>query len=403
VTTRDDIVNPIDEHGEIAFGDLARARRECPVGRTDAGFWFVSRYEDVLDGVKAVDRFVSSFRDPGVVVPDDEKMLFEIAEPRHGQVRKVINASIALHKVSRLEPFIRKLCGDRLDDFLAGEHNDFLEDVIAPISTIVISHLIGVPPEDYARFKAWSDEVVAGTYVTQNRTERGEGLAGSHPEFAAYLDARIAESHRIDDPPDCLLTKLVQAEVDGVRLTDVEIRTQAFFLVIAGNETTRHAMGNLVQAFTLNPDLYQRVCANRDLVPNAVEESLRHDSPTNILMRDCIRDVEIGGHVVRAGEKIVFGVSSANRDETVFEDPDAFRLDRPDPRAHVAFGAGPHVCPGAALARLEARVFVEALCDRVERLEFAPGHTVRKNDVFWSNGPAALPVRCTPRERVAAS
>jgi cytochrome P450 len=394
VTTRRDIVNPIDEHGEIAFADLARARRECPVGRTDAGFWFVSRYDDVLDGVKAVDRFVSSFRDPGVVVPDEEKMLFEIPEPRHGQVRKVINASIALHKVTRLEPFIRTLCGARLDDFLAGAHDDFLEDVIAPISTIVISHLIGVPPEDYAQFKTWSDEVVAGTYVTQHRTERGEGLGGGHPEFAAYLDARIAESHRADDPPDCLLTKLVQAEVDGYRLTDVEIRTQAFFLVIAGNETTRHAMGNLVQAFALDPALYSRVCADRALVPIAVEESLRHDSPTNILMRDCIREVEIGGRVIRPGDKIVFGVSSANRDDTVFEDPDAFRLDRPDPRAHLAFGAGPHVCPGAALARLEARIFVEELCDRVESLTFTPGHIVRKNDVFWSNGPASLPIQC---------
>src|SRR5690606_9561840 len=109
-----------------------------------------------------------------------------------------------------------------------------------------------------------------------------------HPEFAAYLDARIAESHRAVDPPDCLLTKLVQAEVDGFRLTDTEIRTQAFFIVIAGNETTRHAMGNLVQAFALDPDLYARICADRALIPVAVEESLRHDSPTNLLMRDCI-------------------------------------------------------------------------------------------------------------------
>lgn len=390
-------VDPIGEDGEIAFAELARMRRECPVAKTHDGFWLVSRYEDVASGVKAVDHFTSSFRSPGVVVAEEEKMLFEIAEPRHGQVRKVINASIALHKVTRLEPFIRELCAVRISGFLAGDHEDFLEDVIAPISTIVISHLIGVPAEDHAQFKAWSDEVVAGSYVTENRTERGDGLAGGHPEFAAYLDARIAESHRGVDPPDCLLTKLVEAEVDGFRLSDTEIRTQAFFIVIAGNETTRHAMGNLVQALALDPDLYARVCADRYLIPIAVEESLRHDSPTNLLMRDCIEPLEIGDAAIDTGDKVVFSVSSANRDETHYDDPESFRLDRPDPRDHLAFGAGPHICPGAALARLEARIFLDVLCDLVASLHFPDGYVPRKNPVFWSNGPAALPVRCVAR------
>jgi cytochrome P450 len=391
------IVDPIGDDGEIAFAALARTRRECPVAKTRDGFWLVSRYEDVSSGVKAVDHFTSSFRSPGVVVADEEKMLFEIGEPRHGQVRKVINASIALHKVTRLEPFIRALCAERISGFLAGDHDDFLEDVIAPISTIVISHLIGVPPEDHAQFKAWSDEVVAGPYVTENRTDRGEGLAGGHPEFAAYLDARIAESHRAVDPPDCLLTKLVQAEVEGFRLSDTEIRTQAFFIVIAGNETTRHAMGNLVQALALDPELYEQICADRGLIPIAVEESLRHDSPTNLLMRDCIEALDIADTTIVAGDKVVFSVSSANRDETHYDEPDRFRLDRPDPRDHLAFGAGPHICPGAALARLEARIFLDVLCDLVATLELPAGHTVRKNPVFWSNGPAALPVRCVAR------
>jgi len=390
-------VDPVDERGEIAFVQLAQARDECPVAKTREGFWLVSRYDDVLTGVKAVDHFVSSFRSPGVVVPEEEKMLFEIAEPRHGRVRKVINASIALHKVTRVEPFIRDLCTERIGAFLEGEHVDFLEEVIAPISTIVVSHLIGVPADDHARFKAWSDEVVAGPYVTENRTERGEGLAGGHPEFAAYLDARVAESHRAVDPPDCLLTKLVQAEVDGYRLTDTEIRTQAFFIVIAGNETTRHAMGNLVQSLALGAETYTRICGDRSLVPVAVEESLRRDSPTSLLMRDCIGPLDIGGTLMHAGDKVVFSVSSANRDEDRFDDPDAFRLDRPDPRDHLAFGAGPHVCPGAALARLEARIFLDVLCDLVATMSFPSDYVPRKNPVFWSNGPATLPLHCVAR------
>jgi cytochrome P450 len=382
----------------IPYDDFAEARRECPVARTTTGAWYLARQDDVLDAVRDVETFVSSFRDPGVVVPPEEQLISEIPEPRHGQVRRIINSAIAAHRIGRMEPFIRELCGDLLEPVIDRGGGDLVAELIAPVPIIVISHLIGVPPGDYQQFKAWSDEVVEGTYATQHRTERGEGLAGGHPEFAAYLDERIAECRRADAAgdergPDTLIAKLVRTEVEGHRLTDVEIRTQVFFLVISGNETTRHLIGNLVHTVAADAELFRRLQADPGLVPVAVEESLRHDSPVHMLMRNCVHDTTVGDVAIAAGDKVAFGLSSANRDERHYDDPDAFRLDRPDPRAHVAFGGGPHVCPGASLARLEARVVIEELCARVRTLELEPGFAFEKVPVFWANGPARLPVR----------
>ena len=247
--------------------------------------------------------------------------------------------------------------------------------------------------EDLAR---WSDELVHGTYPTQYRNERGEGLAGAHPEFTAYVDAIIAARRALDHPGDDLVGRMLSEEVDGRGLTDVEARTQLVFLFASGNETTRHLIGNLLHTLATDPDLYARLRADRALVPVAVEESLRMDSPIQHLFRDCRRDVELDGEHLHAGDKVVFGVSSANRDAARFEDPDDFRLDRSNPRGHIAFGGGPHVCPGANLARLEARIAVEVLLDRVAAIHVAPTHTFEKTPVFWAYGPTALPVTLDP-------
>jgi cytochrome P450 len=391
--------NPLDAVGEIPYDDFTLARETCPVARTASGALYLALHDDVLAATRDVEAFVSSFREPGVVVPEDEKLISEISEPRHGQVRRIINSAIAAHRIGRMEPFIRELCTERLAPVVARGGGELVGEVIAPIPIIVVSHLIGVPPSDWEQFRRWSDEVVEGTYATRNATERGEGLTGAHPEFAAYLDARIAECRNAVDPPDCLLTKLVRTEIDGHRLTDVEVRTQAFFLVISGNETTRHLIGNLIHAVASDPELLQRLQAEPALIPIAVEESLRLESPVHMLMRNCIHDKEIRGVSISVGDKVIFGLSSANRDATVFDQPDEFRLDRPDPRAHVAFGGGPHVCPGASLARLEARVTLEVFCSMVSDVALAPGYVRHKVPVFWANGPAELPVTLTARSR----
>lgn len=387
--------DPFAYPDEVPHDTLAEMRSECPVARTPTG-WYLTKFDHVLAATRDVDTFVSSFRDPGVVIPEEEKLISEIAEPRHGKVRRIINATVAHHKSMRAEPMVRELCHQYLDTILERGHGELVAEFITPVPINVISHLIGVPAEDWEQFHVWTDEVVLGSYPRTNRNERGEGLAGAHPEFCAYIDALIAERRASDEAPDDLVTRLITTEIDGHQLTDVEIRTQLAFLIMSGNETTRHLIGNLLWRIIGDPDLFAALKADRSLCERAVEESLRIDSPAHMLIRDCTADTDVFGAPMRSGDKIVFGVSSANRDDDYFDDPDVFRLDRDRPKDHMAFGGGPHICPGASLARLEGRVALEVFLERVAAAELAPGCVRKKTPVFWANGPDRLDAFLTP-------
>ncbi|MGP0030597.1 MAG: cytochrome P450 [Acidimicrobiales bacterium] len=379
--------------------ELARLRREEPVSRTLSGNWFLACFDDVLAATKDPDTFVASFREPGVVVPDEEQLVSEIPRPRHGQIRRIINSAIASHRVGRIEPFCRDLCQQLLGHILArAGPADLLADYVMPVPNNVIAQLLGAPAEDFALWGGWSDDVVQGTYPTKNRNERGEGLAGAHPEFVAYVDALIAS--RRAEPRDDFITRLISTEVQGRRLTDVEARTQLAFLFISGNETTRHLIANLLWSLTNDPALFEQLRADRQMIPVAVEESLRHDPPIRFLMRTCTVNTELHGQRLCPRDKIAFGVASANRDESHFEDAGRFRLDRPDPRGHLAFGGGPHVCPGAGLARLEARVAVEVFLDNVASVTPVRPGRYDPVGVPWAHGPQALEVQLIPVARV---
>ena len=376
------------EADDAGFAEL---RRDAPVVRAPSGPWYLARYDDVLAATKDVGTFIASFREPGVIVPDEEQLVSEIPEPRHGQVRRIINSAIAAHRIGRIEPFCVELCGDLVDRLLARRGPvDLVTDYVVPVPTTVIAHLLGAPPEDYTRWAAWSDEVVQGTYPTKNANERGEGFVGAHPEFAAYVDALIAA--RRAEPRDDFITRLVQTEVDGRRLTDLEARSQLVFLFISGNETTRHLIANLLWRITNDAALFERLRGDRELVATAVEESLRFDPPIRFLLRNCHDEAELHGQRLCPHDKVAFGLASANRDETHFDDSASFRLDREDPRGHLAFGGGPHVCPGASLARLEARVAVEVFLERVAAVRPVDPGRYEPVPVFWAHGPRALEV-----------
>ena len=369
--------------------EMERLRAEDGVMRNANGVWFLSRFDDVLAATKAIDTFNASFREPGVVVPDEEQFINEIPEPRHGQIRRIINGAIATHKLGGVEPFCTTLCNALLDDLLVRDGMvDLVGGYVMPIPTSVIATLLGAPPEDFDKWAAWSDEVVQGTYPTKYRSERGEGLAGAHPEFTAYVDDQIAM--RRAEPHDDFISLLLDIDVDGRRLTDVEARTQLVFLLISGNETTRHLIGNLLWTLATTDDLLTTLRDDRSLVDIAIEESLRHDPPIQFLMRTCTADTEVRGAQICPHDKVAFGIASANRDETVFEDADSFRLDRSDPRGHLGFGGGPHVCPGAALARLEARVAVNVFLDRVSAVRTVEATRYENVPVFWAHGPREL-------------
>jgi cytochrome P450 len=390
--------DPLDASNGIPYAGLARLRAEEPVYRTPGGAWYIARQEDTLRASEDVHSFVASFREPGVVVPEQEQLVSEIPEPRHGRVRKIVNSAIAYHKLGRVGPMVREMAEDLVAALLERGRGDAVKDLILPIPNAAIGFLLGVPPGDFHLWAQWSDDVVYSEYPLRNRTARGEGLAGAFPEFSAYIDRQIAERRGALSPPEDFVTRLVQTEVDGKRLEDVELRTLIAFLLVSGNETTRHLLGNLMTTFAQRPDLWRALRADPSLVGNAVEESLRMDPPVAVLMRNCARDTEVCGVRIRAGEKVAFGVASANRDERCYDAPDEFRLDRPNPKAHFAFGGGPHVCPGSALARLEGRVLLEVLLERVSELRVAePDFRRQKVAPFWANGPTRLPLEVSAR------
>jgi len=371
------------------FADM---RARCPVARIPMG-WYLARLGDVVTASKLVDTFVASFRAPGVVVPEEEKFVSEIAGARHGRIRRVINGAVAHHRSARLEPFVRELCEEYIAPIAQRGYGELVAELTAPIPINVIAQFIGVPRDDWTQFRQWSDEIVSGTYPALHRNERGEGLAGAHPEFAAYIDELIASRADGTDPSDDLVTRLMDADIDGRRLSAVEVRTQLAFIILAGNETTRQLLGNLLARVATDRALFDQLRADRSLVERAVEESLRIDPPFPMLMRNVEQETSVLGPRMCTGEKAVFGLASANRDEAAFDEPDRFDLGRPNWREHVAFGAGPHVCPGASLARLEGQVLLDTFLDRVVSVMPEPGWVQRKTPVFFANGPVDLPVR----------
>jgi cytochrome P450 len=392
------VADPLDTSAGVPYDALVELRNFSPVSRTSSGAYFLARHDDVLAATKNIDVFQASFRAAGVVVPPEEQLISEIPEPRHGKIRRIINSAIAQHRISRVEPFVRALCNELLDPLVAREGGDLVADYVTPIPATVIAHLLGVDSTDHVRFAEWSDLVVQSSYATINRRENGvdgEGLAGVAPDFAAYLDTMIAERRASTEPPDDFVTRLINTEVDGQRLTPLEMRTQLAFLLMSGNETTRHLIANVLETVCSDADLFARLRAERELVPIVVEESLRHDSPIHVLMRDCLQDITIDGVTIPAGVKVGFGLASANRDDRSYDDPDEFRLDRPSAKDHLAFGGGPHLCPGASLARLEGRVALDVFLDRVDQAHIDDGYQREPVPVFWANGPRRLPVGLT--------
>jgi len=361
-------------HGRdgVPFDHLALVRRDAPVCPTPSGAWYLSRYALVESALKDVDVFradLGALSGLGGVedVPDDELFLSEIGEPRHGQIRRLFNSAFGPHRVAAVEPFVRATCDRLLDDMLAADVADLHGGYALQIPGLVMTHVMGLPPDTPARFAEWSMD---GT-IMQRPCSPGVGT-GRHPLqnlFAEQLAARRA----LPEMPSDVFRTLSEAVVDGRGLTDQEICTQLHFMVQAGVHTTRGLLTHLVHRLLVDEALFARLRAAPELVPTYLEESLRHDAPVQRTSRRCTRPASLGGVSFGTGEWVEMGIASANRDEDEYSDPDEFRLDRPDPRRHLAFGAGSHVCPGATLARLEGSVAVEVLLARVSRMEPVPG------------------------------
>jgi cytochrome P450 len=380
------------ETHEDPYPVYRRLRDEAPLYRNeDLGFWALSRHADVLAAFKDVERFsnrhgVSVDADAFHDGADATMSFLAMDPPRHTRMRSLVSRGFTPRRVSALEPRVREIAIRHVEGFVERGACDFVADFAGKLPMDVISEMIGVPEEDRATLRKWADLVV-------HREEGNEGLPASTLEAAArmldYLVEMLADrrQHRRND----LTGALIEAEIDGDRLTDHEIIGFLFLMSIAGNETTTKLLANAVYWLWRNPSERDKVRADPGLIPRWVEETLRYDNSTQALARLVARDVEIHGQRLREGDKLVLLVGSANRDERVFEDPDRFDILR-DTSALVSFGQGNHFCLGAALARLEGRVALEEVQRRFPDFEIDPGGIERVHSVNV-RGFAALPVK----------
>jgi cytochrome P450 len=254
----------------------------------------------------------------------------------------------------------------------------------------------GIPEEDADTFGQMSDELLERQFNIV-----GAGIGGVHPEFTGYVDALIAERREMADPPDDVITRLIQADIDGEPLSNAAVRTQMMMLIMAGNETTRNLLGNLIYAMARAPELFDDLRRDPTRIAGAlIEESLRVDAPVQMLFRTCMKPTELDTSELATDDVVMLCLGAANRDERKFEDPDEFRLDRPNPREHLAFGVGPHICPGATLARMEVRVVLEEMAERIASIRRVASHGTEFNPVFFARGIRHLWVELEPATAV---
>ncbi|MDE3086457.1 MAG: cytochrome P450 [Acidobacteriota bacterium] len=365
------------------------------------GFWAVTRYEDCVTVNRDHERFSSyrrgtmPFEMPEQAVEEQRLMMLNMDPPLHTRYRRLVNKGFTPRMVAELHDRIHAATDAILDGVIERGEADFVTDVAAQLPLVVIAELLGVPAHERDKMFDWSNRMVGSEDPEYQITAEAAGQAAM--ELYAYA-SDLYQKKRLDPHTD-LMSVLGQVEVDGERLSDLELELFFLMLTVAGNETTRNLISGAMAAFFEHPDQWERLRADRSLLPKAVEEMLRFVSPVMNFRRQTAVPVELSGTTIGPDEKVVFFHVSGNRDEAVFDDPQRFDIGR-HPNPHIAFGGGgPHFCLGANLARMEIRVMYEHLLDRVPDIEPA-GPPERLQSRFIS-GIKHLPVRFPAGRTVA--
>jgi cytochrome P450 len=387
---------------------FALLRREAPVfwqdERQGRGFWSLTRYDDILAASRDYQTFSSAVGGTSLMDLTPEQVesrmsMLDADPPKHTRLRNIVNKAFTLRAVSAYEGRIRELFRELLDRAFAEQELDFVDAVAVELPMRILCELMGVPLADRRYLVELGNRMLGNTDPDQ----AGEFTAGeadlsryahlpfsspAAPEMFAYANGLAAERRR--EPRDDLTTRLIQAEIDGDRLSEHEFDLFFLLLVTAGNETTRHAMSNGLHSLLEHPAERDRLVADPSLIPTAVEEILRFTPSLLHFRRTATRDVELRGETIRAGDKVALWYVSGNRDEDQFPDAGRFDVGR-EPNRHLSFGLGsPHFCLGAHLARLELRVWLEELLPMLGRLELA-GEPRRLRSNFF-HGVKSLPV-----------
>ncbi len=385
---------------------LAWLRKNDPVHwqeePTGPGFWAVTKYDDCVTVNRDFERFSSQRK--GTMpfeLTDDEiaqqsLMMLNMDPPLHTRYRRLVNKGFTPRMVRDLEESIHRTADRIIDSVCEKGEADFVTDISAELPLQVIAELLGVPHDDRHNMFDWSNRMVGSEDPEYGLTAEDALMAAM--ELYGYASELFGKK-RIDPHGD-LMSALTQVEVEGERLSDMELELFFLLLTVAGNETTRNLMSGALHAFFQFPDQWQRLLADRSLVPSAAEEMLRFVTPVMNFRRTATCDLELRGTEVKEGDKIVFFHTSANRDEDLFSEGDRFDVGR-DPNPHIAFGGGgPHFCLGANLARIEIRVMFEHLLDRLPDIH--QNGDVQRLQSQFINGVKHLPVAFTPSAPLGA-
>jgi cytochrome P450 len=382
----------------------ARLRREAPIywntQHVDNPFWAVTKHADIVWISKQPELFHNGPRLavlPEFKAPEQEERtlrhLLNMDPPDHALYRKLVSHRFTPRGLGRMRRDIETITRELLDA-MAGdgsEHSgDLVEKLSAPLPLNVLAELLGVPRSMWPTMFQWTNEI-AGAADPEYRRE-GEGPMETAQRARLQLFGYFGEiaAERRKEPLDDIVSVIANASLRGAPVPTMELLSYFFLLVVAGNETTRNAMTGGVLALIENPGEWRKLKANPDLVDCAVEEIVRWTTPVIQFCRTPIRDAEVRDTKIRAGENLCLFYPSANRDEEVFDEPFAFRVDR-TPNRHIAFGIGEHFCLGANLARLELRVVFRHLIERVDAIELA-GPVERLRSSFLG-GIKRMPVR----------
>ncbi|WP_157218346.1 cytochrome P450 [Flavisphingomonas formosensis] len=359
--------DPHDAARAKDFALMDRIRSARPVCRPADNLVLTTRWADTRDAFRDAARFssVGDMRAPGVTVPIEESFLGELDAPLHPKIRRILMRGFTPRNAIAVEGWTRANVRRRLDAFARAGGGDLMKALAIPLPGSVSAHALGIADGLHEQVMRWCDELLHSTWPSHGKTERGEGIAGAFPEFAAVLDGLIAEREAAGEgAPDDLVTTMASArDEDGWRIGAHHIRT-LIVNILSGSLSASYMLGNLAYRFVADAGFQQRLREEPDKIAAAVEESLRLEAPVAFLFRTARQDSEIGGCPVYRGEHVMLGIAAANRDPAVYPDPGSFRLDRENPASHLAFGFGPHLCIGNHLTRMIGRVVLEEMIAR---------------------------------------
>jgi cytochrome P450 len=370
-----------------------RLRGEAPVAwhrgvNGGPGFWMITKYQDLVRISRDPNTFLSG---RGVTMPAgpevtggadaymNGRIMLMTDPPTHTKLRSLVNKGFTPRRVAAMESHIRDLVGEILGEVLDRGECDFVTDVAAKLPVAVICELMGIPRDGWELMFDITNRMIGADDPEYQSEGEDRGTTGqrAQQEMFAYFYQMLAQ--RKERRANDLMSLLIDAEIDGEKLSEMDILLFSLLLVVAGNETTRNATSGGLLALLEHPEEHRRLLADRALLPSAIEEMLRWVSPVMHFSRYCAADTSVRDQPVKAGERVVMFYPSVNRDEDVFEEPFRFDVTR-TPNDHLAFGIGEHFCLGANLARLEMRVLFEELLWKVPNIRLAGDiHRLRSN------------------------